>query len=375
MTRLFLVAGEASGDLHGSILARALAEADESVSIEGVGGAEMEKVGVHLHHRCEQMAITGLWEVIRHLPRFRRLLGELEDRLREEPPDALIPIDYPDFNLRLAARAHALGIPVIYYISPQVWAWRKGRIRQLARFVRRMIVIFPFEEDLYRQAGVPVSYVGHPLVDWVRSGMNREETRHALGLDAAQPLVVLLPGSRRSEVQRILPVLLETRRLLASRPWAWVAALAPGLSIDDLPDEARAADAPEFYRGKTYDLLAAADLALTASGTATLEAALLGTPMLVVYRMHALTWQLARRVVRVPHIAMANLLAGERVVPEFLQDRASPDSLAEEVVRWMDDPSLRRRTGEKLQRVAAKLGGGGAARRAARVILEEVGRP
>ena len=374
MTRLFLVAGEASGDLHGSLLARALAEADGSVALEGVGGSEMERSGVCLHHRCEEMAITGLWEVVRHLPRFSRLLDELEDRLRKDPPDALIPIDYPDFNLRLAARAHALGIPVIYYISPQVWAWRKGRIRELARIVRRMIVIFPFEEELYRKAGVPVSYVGHPLVDRVRPRVGRMETRMAIGLNESEPLIVLLPGSRRSEVERILPVFLETRRLLLARPWRWVVALAPGLSIAELPGEARAKGAPEVRTGETYELLAAADLALTASGTATVEAALLGTPMLVVYRMHPLTWHLARVLVDVPHVAMANLLAGKRLVPEFLQGRAVPKVLAKEVDRWMDDPALRTRTGEELRQVAATLGDGGAPARAAQVILKEIGR-
>ena len=374
MIRLFLVAGEASGDLHGSLLARALTEAAGDIVLEGVGGAEMEKAGVCLHHRCEEMAITGLWEVIRHLPRFRRLLGDLEGRLRADPPDALIPIDYPDFNIRLAARAHALSIPVIYYISPQVWAWRKGRLRQLARVVRRMVVIFPFEEDLYRRAGIPVSYVGHPLVDRVHPTGDPQRTRSTLGLDDGRPLIVLLPGSRRSEVDRILPILLETERLLRVRDWKWVGALAPGLAIEDLPAEVRSGSAVEFFEGRTYELLAAADLALTASGTATLEAALLGTPMLVVYRMHPLTYHLARRLVRVPHIAMANLLAGERVVPEFVQDRARPELLAEEVARWMDNASLRESTSEKLRRVASKLGGGGAAKRAAEAILQELGR-
>jgi lipid-A-disaccharide synthase len=375
MTRLFLVAGEASGDLHGGLLARALKETAGDVALEGVGGAEMERAGVRLHHRCEEMAITGIWEVVRHLPRFRRLLRELVERLRADPPDALIPIDYPDFNLRLSARAHELGIPVVYYISPQVWAWRKGRIRQLARLVRRMVVIFPFEEDLYKHAGIPVTYVGHPLVDRVRPEADRERARMQLGLDSGDPLVALLPGSRRSEVERILPILLETRRLLSSRGWNWVVALAPGLAIEDLPAEARGPDAPEFLHAQTHELLAAADLALTASGTATLEAALIGTPMLVVYRMHPLTYHLARRLVHVPHIAMANLLAGERVVPEFLQEQARPELLAPEVARWMDDSSLRERTSEKLRRVAERLGGGGAATRAARVILDEAQRP
>ncbi len=375
MTRVCLVAGEASGDLHGSLLAEALRRADPGIVLEGVGGEKMEGSGVRLHHRSESMGVTGLWEVLSHLPRLSRILDDVASRIRRDPPDILVPIDYPDFNLRLASRVARLGVPIVYYISPQVWAWRRGRIGTLRRLVRRMIVIFPFEEDLYRREGVPVSFVGHPLVDRVRAERGREETRAALGVRPGGSLIAILPGSRGSEIARILPVFLKTRRLLAADPrLRWVLALAPGLTADDLPREVERGGEVEVVSGRTYDLLAACDLALTASGTATVEGALLGTPMLVVYRMHPLTWEIARRIVRVSHVAMANLIAGEGVVPEFLQGEAKPERIASEVRRWVDDPGLRSRTSARLLEAAARLGPGGAPDRAARVILEEIGR-
>ncbi len=335
----------------------------------------MEAPGVDLVYRSEEMAETGLWEVLRHLPRLARLLKRLDSWLREYRPDALIPIDYPDFNIRLAARAKGAGVPVVYYISPQVWAWRQGRIAQLAKWVRRMIVIFPFEEEIYRSRSVPVTYVGHPLVDRTCPSRSKAEVRRSLGLQVGEHLIVLLPGSRSSEVERILPVLLDTReRLLGRKDLRWVIAMAPGLEARSKKRLGRLRVNSDIVvrSGETIDLLFAADLAITASGTATLEAALLGTPMIVVYRLHPLTWHLARRLVRVDHVAMANILAGERVVPEFLQSRVRPDLLADEVVRWIDDPSLRDRTGQRLLEAAASLGEGGASRRAAETIFKEI---
>lgn len=373
MTRLFLVAGEASGDLHGGLLVRALRALDPAIEVSGIGGASMEEAGVRLIHRCDEMAVTGFWEVLRHLPRLRRILEHTVDVLRRDPPDALVPIDYPDFNLRLAARAAAHRIPIVYYISPQVWAWRSSRVKTLARLVRRMIVIFPFEEALYREAGIPVTYVGHPLVEQVRPRHDRATVRERLGLSPQEQMIVLLPGSRASEVSRILPCFLGARRILRPQTGIrWVLALAPGLPRAEAQRWLDETDGVVVREGETYELLAAADLALTASGTATLEAALLGAPMIVVYRMHPLTWALARRIVRVPHIAMANILAGTRLVPELLQGNATPEHLAAEVTRLLADPGLRSATSERLRAVSASLGAPGAPGRAARAILEEV---
>ncbi|MFB3907820.1 MAG: lipid-A-disaccharide synthase [Candidatus Eisenbacteria bacterium] len=374
MTRLFLAAGEASGDLHGGLLARELRTLDPGIELVGIGGEAMAREGVRLFFRSEEMAVTGLWEVLGHLPRLSRILSEAVARLKAERPDAVVPIDFPDWNLRFAARAHRLGIPIVYYISPQVWAWRRGRLGLLARLVRRMIVIFPFEEDLYRQAGVPVTYVGHPLAERVRPRWPREETRRRLGLADGDRLIVLLPGSRPSEVGRILPAMLEARRRLAADgTLSWALALAPGLEGARAVERAR--EAGVIVRaGEAYELLAAADLALVASGTATLEAAILGAPMIVVYKMHPLTWQLARRIVKVPHVAMANLLAGDRVVPELLQGEANGERLAAEIRTWIDDPERRAAASARLRAVAGKLGEAGAPRRAAQAILAEIGR-
>ena len=375
MTRLLLVAGEASGDLQGALLSQALKALEPDIELIGVGGREMESAGVHLRFRSETMAVTGLWEVLAHLPRLKRTLDALVSYMREDPPDGLITIDYPDFNIRLAQRAQRAGVPVIYYISPQVWAWRGRRVRALAEAIRRMIVIFPFEEEIYVRAGIPVTYVGHPLVDRVRPSSSRDVLRAGLGVGPNEMLVALLPGSRAGEIARILPPMLEARALLHGRAEIhWALAVAQGVPIASLPRSAREDPGLKIRSGETYDILAAADLALTASGTATTEAALLGTPMIVVYRMHPLTWHIARRLVKVPHIAMANILAGRRLVPELLQDEVDGLRLAREVERLLADPALLQSTRAGLLQAAASLGPGGAPGRAAAAILQELAR-
>lgn len=371
MKRLFLVAGEASGDMQGGLLAEALRARDPGVRLDGIGGEAMERAGVDLFRRSDEMGVTGIFEVLAHLPRLIRLLDAVAQRIVDLRPDAAILIDYPDFNLRLAERLHRRGIKVIYYISPQVWAWRGGRIETIRRTVRRMIVLFPFEEALYRKAGVPVTYVGHPLVDRVRPARPRDEVRSSLGLREGERLILLMPGSRRSEIARIAPVLDEARRRLAVRSdLRWVLALAPNLRAGDLPESMGSDPELQVRSDETYDLLAAGDLAVVASGTATLEGAILGTPMVVVYRMHPVSWAVARRLVRVEHVAMANLLAGKRIVPELLQGDANPARLAQEILRLIDDETLLRETRAALLRAAAALGGGGAALRAADAVLE-----
>lgn len=373
MRRVVLVAGEASGDLQGALLARALLARDPDIQIAGVGGEAMEAAGVRLIYRSEEMAVTGLWEVLAHLPRLKRILDGLTRWLRDEPPDVLVPIDYPDFNLRLAARAHAIGIPIVYYISPQIWAWRRGRLHTLAKLVRRMLVIFPFEEQIYADQGVPVTYVGHPLVDRVRPSATREAIRAHLGIGVDERLVGLLPGSRRGEIERILPAMLDAKLRLDGRAdLRWALALAPGLRPDSLPVHAQLPGDLRILAGETYDLMSAADLLVTASGTATTEAALLGTPMIVVYRMHPITWELARRIVRVPHVAMANLLAGRRLVPELLQGDVNGPRIAAEIERLLDDPRTLEATRAGLLEAARQLGSGGAPEKAAAAILGEI---
>lgn len=373
MNRIFLLAGEASGDLHGALLARALRAARPDLEIHGVGGARMEEAGVRLLLRSEELAVVGFLEVAEHAGRVWRALRRTRRFLRQWRPQVFVPIDYPDFNFRLLPVAHGLGIPIAYYISPQVWAWRRGRIRTLRRFVRRMIVIFPFEEELYRREEIPVTWVGHPLIDRVSPAEAPEVERARAGLAPQGPAVALLPGSRRSEVRRMAPLLGRTARRVdadrsagGSSPVRWLVGRAPGLSEELL----QSLGLPPSPKLSGVEALRCADVGLVASGTVTLEAALLGRPVIVVYRMHPVSFALARRLVRVEHIAMANLLAGRRLVTELVQNAATPEALATELGRLLGDCAAREEIRRGLGAVRASLGPPGAPQRAARAVLE-----
>jgi lipid-A-disaccharide synthase len=376
MKRILLLAGEASGDLHGAILARALLAQRSDLELWGVGGEQMEAAGVRLLLRSEQLAVVGLLEVLRRAPRVLGALATVRRFLREARPDLFVPIDFPDFNFRLLRTAHRHGVPIVYYISPQIWAWRGGRIRTIQRYVRRMVVIFPFEEELYRRAAVPVRWVGHPLVDRIPPARTPEEERSSLGHGVTGPVVALLPGSRESEVRRMGPLLCAVRervdalrRTAGAPPVHWLVGRAPGLKEDLLRVLAPSGFSAEHVL-PGVEAMRAADLSLAASGTVTLEAALLGRPIIVFYCVNALTYAIARRLVRVDHIAMANLLAGERVVPEFVQRAATPAALAAETQRLLEDPQARAVMRAGLMRARASLGPPGAGQRAASAIVE-----
>jgi lipid-A-disaccharide synthase len=374
MKRIFLAAGEASGDLHAAILVRALRRRLGDLECWGVGGERMEAEGVRLILRSEELAVVGLAEVVEHLPRILRGLTMVANALGELRPDLFVPVDFPDFNFRLLPRAYRLGVPAIYYISPQLWAWRPERVQVLRRFVRRVVAIFPFEEEFYHGHGVPVTWVGHPLLDLIRPAGFPEAERERVGMSAANgPVVALLPGSRRSEVRRIAPLLrgasesVDRARSAAGEPAVtWIAGLAPGLSEAEvgLPGVSR------WLPGT--DALRAADFGIVASGTVTLEALLLERPVIVTYRLSPLTYALARRAVRVDHIAMANLVAGRRVVPELIQDEATPETLAQAALAWLRDPTARTRAAEGLREARGRLGPPGAADRAAAVMAAEM---
>ncbi len=374
MKRIFLAAGEASGDLHAAILVRALRRQRRDLEFFGVGGAQMEAAGVRLVLRSETLAVVGLSEVIERLPHVLAGLATTANALGELHPDLFVPVDFPDFNFRLLPRAYRLGIPVVYYISPQLWAWRPGRARILRRFVRRVVAIFPFEEAFYRAHRVPAIWVGHPLVDLLRPAVAPAEERERLGLPRIDgPALALLPGSRRSEVRRIAPLLRRAAEIVAGARQAageatvtWIAGLAPGLSAADL-------DLPGidiWLPGA--EALRAADFGIAASGTVTLEALLLERPAIVTYRLSPLTYALARRAVRVEHVAMANLVAGRRVLPELIQDAATPENLAEVALRWLRDPAVPAAAAAGLRDGRARLGPPGAADRAAAVLLAEM---
>jgi lipid-A-disaccharide synthase len=369
MTRLLVSCGEASGDQYAAELVRHLKPLVPGLSTVGLGGDRLQAQGARLTAHIRDLAVVGLLEVVRHLPRLRGVFRALLAEVDRERPAAAVLIDYPDFNLRLARELHRRGVPVLYYVSPQVWAWRRGRIRTIRDTARHMIVIFPFEEAIYREARVPVTFVGHPLVDLVKPASDPPALLRGLGLDPARPLVAVLPGSRPQEVAHNLPGLAGAVELLAARQpeLQFVLAAAPDLDCGSL--RRRVGAAPLLVvSDATHALVAASRLALVASGTATVETALLGTPMVVVYRLSPLTYLLGRPLVRVPHYAMVNLIAGHRAVPELIQGDFTPERVAAAAEPLLGDGPPRQAMLEALAEVRQRLGESGASERAARCV-------
>jgi lipid-A-disaccharide synthase len=368
-----MVAGEASGDLHGATLARALATLSPGVKLAGMGGSRMADAGVRLVRRAERVTVVGGTEALGRLPALWSAFQALRQQLRSRRPGVLVLIDFPEFNMRLARVARRLGVPVVYFVAPQLWAWRRGRVRTMARDVSRVLAIFPFEVGLYQEAGVPVEFVGHPVLD-VLPALDRDAARAGLATDG-ETLVGLLPGSRDAEVRRHLPVLLgAAQRIAARRPRArFVVPVAPTIAAAPVAEAARAAGLPvDVLPGEAYRVMAAADLLLVASGTATLEAACYGTPMVVLYRLSAVSHWLARRLVRgVSHISLPNIIAGRGIVPELIQGEATPDAVAEAGLQLLEDDAARAHQRAALLEVRARLGEAGAGLRAARAVLRE----
>ena len=369
--RIMLVIGEASGDLHGAQVVKALREQDPALEIFGAGGEKLKETGVRILFDAARLAGMGFSEVIGNIGNVWQGYWLLRRVLKQEKPDLLILIDFPEFNLRLAHLAKKLGVPVLYYISPQVWAWRSGRIRKIARRVDRMAVVFPFEVSLYQRAGVPVSFVGHPLLDVVRSTESREQTLRRYGLDPAIKTIVLLPGSRRREVAYHLPPMVQAAGDLSREmPLQFILVRAGTV-------EKRFFEAVQQHglvkiavaEGDAYNVLNASDLVWTASGTATLETALMLRPMIVMYRFAWLTYALARLLVRVKHIALVNIVAGEGVVPELIQSDVTAERIVLESRRILEDASVRERIVKKLSQVREKLGSPGAANQVAGIAL------
>ena len=373
MTRIMISAGEASGDLHGANLVRAARELDPSVEFYGLGGERMQQAGTDLLFDLEHMSLMGITEVLSSLGQVFSTLGTLKKSLKTEKPDALVLIDYPDFNFRLAKAAHKAGVPVVYYICPQIWAWRTGRIKKMAKLVDRRVVVFPFEVDFYAKHGLTADFVGHPLLDAMAPPRPKSEVKSELGFDPARELLLLMPGSRRHLAAELTPVMLEAAQTLRKkRPGLQLAVsradTMPADFLDDL-----LADGPDDLKviaGQSHALQNAADAAVVASGTSTVETALMLTPMVVVYRMSRLSYLLGRLLVDTEHIAMANLIAGERIVPELIQHEAEPVRIAAELERIMGDPEAHERMTAGLARVRQRLGDPGASRRAAALILE-----
>jgi lipid-A-disaccharide synthase len=374
---ILILAGEASGDLHAAGLLREFRRLHPETRFFGTGGDRMAAQGCELIYHVKDISFMGFAEVIRHLPFIRRMMRTLLNECRRRRPAAVVLVDYPGFNLRFAARLRRLPemarTPILYYISPQVWAWHSSRIPQIARLVDRMAVIFDFEAPLYQAAGLRADFVGHPLLEVVEPSLNKAAFLHDLGLEGAGPLLALAPGSRRQEVHRLLPLFLQTAARLR-RDFPNLKALvgcSPTLDpvvYRDLKVAAGGGEEILLLSNRTYDLLAHSDAVLAASGTVTLETALLGTPLVVAYKMTPSTYWIARRLVKIPHISLVNVVAGRRVVREFIQDHATPQALAAELAPLLTDTERRRIMLDDLAQVKARLGPGGASAKVARIL-------
>ncbi len=369
-TRLLVSCGEASGDLYASELVRELRLRGPDLDVFGLGGDRLEQQGVRLVAHTRDLAVVGLVEVLRHLRRLRAVFHSVLDEVDRERPALAVLVDYPDFHLRLARELRRRDVPVVYFVSPQVWAWRRGRVRAIRDSVAHMIVIFPFEEELYRRAGVEVTFVGHPLVDLVTPAPDPTSLLRACGLDPARPVLAVLPGSRPQEVAHNLPpIAAALRRIAAQRPDVQPAlAVAPGLdgALFDRPlQDLRAARVRQ-----THALMSCSQAGIVASGTATVEAALLGLPMVVVYRLSPVTYALGRPFVRVPYYAMANLIAGRLIVKELIQKNFRPEPVALEALRLIEDKAYRTQIAAGLAEVRSRLGPPGASARAAAIVRQ-----
>ena len=367
--------GEPSGDLYAGALASEILKLEPTASISGFGSERLRAAGASLVRDFRGVSVTGLTEALRVIPRSWQNYRALLKAADAERPDVFVPVDFPDFNFFLARAMHKRGIPVVYYISPQLWAWRRGRLKTMKRVADRVLVIFPFEAPFYERAGVPVTFVGHPLLELTRPAETRDAFLRARGLDPDRPVVAILPGSRRNELHAILPDLVTAAGLIAARVTdaQFVLARAPHLD-DELLAPLRAwpsnVKPPIVVEGATDAVLASADVAIVASGTVTVQAALHACPMVVVYRLGALTYKLGKPFVHVESYAMANLVAGKKVVPELIQEAFTPEAVAAEAVRVLTDPAHAAGVRADLAIVRAKLGSVGASRRAAEAVLE-----
>ncbi len=376
MGRVMIFAGEASGDMYGGLLAGALKEGNAGIQISGIGGDAMAEAGVELTCHIRELSVMGIWEVLRDYRRLKKILETAKDALRECKPDGLILIDFYKFNIELAREARKLGIPVVYYVAPKVWAWGEGRIKEIKLLVDKVLAIFPFEEEFYRTRGVSASYVGNPLMELL-ARTDPEPLRAELELTGEETVISLLPGSRSSEIKALLPCFLEAARLLSAEMDSKVRILVPRahtISEDLVKQMANDADiGATVLEGRSREALALSDLALVASGTATLETFLLGVPQVVAYRLARPTYHIAKRLFKLPRFSLPNIVADREVVPELLQDEVTPERIAATALALVGDEKAKRaylEAGEQMRKV---LKGEEASRLAARQCAETFG--
>jgi lipid-A-disaccharide synthase len=374
VTRILLSCGEASGDLYAGALVEALRRREPDIEVFGLGGERFAAAGGGLVADFHGLSVTGLTEALSLVPRLFKVLGQLTKAAKARKPQVAVLIDYPDFNFRLMRRLKKQRIPVVYYISPQLWAWRGGRIKDMKRGATRVLPIFPFEEAIYQRAKVDVRFVGHPLIDLVKPALSREAFLKKLHLDPTKPVLALLPGSRANELVRLAPVIAEAVPKIAARvPGVqFVIARAPNLDDGLFEPFGLSGVTLRIADTQTDDVLNACDAVITASGTATVQAALHGKPMVVIYKLSPMTYRLGIRLARVDKYAMVNLIAGDRIVVELIQDACTADAIAEESVRLLNDRDYRARMIASIENVKRQLGGPGASDRAADAILDVV---
>ncbi|PIQ43047.1 MAG: lipid-A-disaccharide synthase [Gammaproteobacteria bacterium CG11_big_fil_rev_8_21_14_0_20_46_22] len=352
---IFICAGEASGDTLGSLLAADLKQHQPDIKLAGMGGDKMKAEGVDVVFPYDDIAVVGLIEVITHFSAIKKAYNTVKTYLLEQKPDLVVFIDYPGFNLRMAKVAKEAGIRVMYYVSPQIWAWKKGRIHHIKRYVDHMAVLFAFEKELYESAGVPASFVGHPLTHKVQASESPESLRTRFGLKPGQKVIALLPGSRRGEIERLAPCMAATLSLLRKKhpSLQCVIPLAPTIDAKTLPAELQ--KHAKIVKGETYNALAVSDAAITASGTATLEVALMGVPMAIIYKVNLITYLIARLVVKISHIGLCNIITQREVAPEFIQFDMTPEKIAAYIDKLLSNESFHHTQKAGLEAVALQL--------------------
>lgn len=377
MKNLLLITGETSGDIHGGKLVQALLKKDKELKIFAIGGQAIQAAGGELIFNIQSLGVVGLFEVITHLRVIRQAYQATLKTLKSKSIEQVILIDYPDFNLRIAKRAKELGIRVSYYISPQIWAWRAGRIHQIKKRVDQILVILPFEEKIYRDAHVPVEFVGHPLLEEIRPSYPRESLARRFGLNPSSPIFGICPGSRKSELNRLLPVMLQASDLIRAKiPEAqFILPVAPTFSLPEI--KARLGNRYRHIfavQGDASEAMAVCDMLMVASGTATLQAAIIGSPMVIVYKVAALTYWIGKLLLKIKMIGLVNIIAGEKVIPELIQAEATPENIAGNLLKIYDDQEKMGDIRNKLRLIRSKLTDRKASERAAEAVLQLLNR-
>jgi lipid-A-disaccharide synthase len=371
--KIMMVSGEASGDLHGASVAKALKDQQPDIRIYGVGGQAMTVAGVDILYDIKELGVVGFVEVVKKYPHLLGVFNKLVEVLKTDRPDVLVLIDYPGFNMRLARAAKDLGIKVVYYINPSAWAWARGRAKKIAETVERVAAIFPFEAEVYTEAGANVTFVGHPLLDIVKPSMERAAAYIYFQADSNRPIITLMPGSRKQEIENLLPDMLKAVELLKQTHPAiqCYLPLASTIACDTIEAMLKQYNVNvQITQSHTYDLMGISTFIIAASGTATLEAALMGAPTIIVYRLAPLTWILGKLLVKIPYVGLPNIVAGKRIVPELLQSDVEANNIANIAQKWLDHSENLDMIQEDLRMMKTKLGEPGAVRRVAEVVLE-----